>query len=767
MLDLFSLDKAQASNPKTPRPHQIRAVEMLRQSFGLGNRRTVIQGPTGFGKTLTAAKIIEGALAKRNRVIFTAPAVSLIDQTVEAFEAEGIRDIGVMQANHPRTDALARVQVASVQTLARRQIPEASLVIVDECFVAGTLIAMADGSQKPVEALRLKDRVLNATGAGEVQALSARYVKETYILEFEDGRSVECTGNHPFFTERGWVEARALVDGSRVVGIEGMPGLWGALRADLPEREGDGRGGLAGAGDLLTILLKEADQRSVQAGGSGEGFGNASADRTQAGDAWRQWVGPDRTPDRTSGRSGDGMDSGAFGERLAGDAPSGDSQSLQDRHCEPRNDDCNRGGWGKSLPGCETGAGSEEGRVSGWSRVVRVSRVEHASDVPVYNVQVSGHPSYFAAGRLVHNCHIRSATIEALMDSRPDVFFVGLSATPWAKGMGLRWQDLVIPCTIGSLIEGGFLSKFVAYAPDVPDLTGVKTVAGDYAEDALASVMGEAQLMANVVDTWLAKGENRPTLCFCVNRAHADQIHHAFERAGVASAYVDGNTDSIEREVIGRLFRAGEIRVICSVRTMTTGVDLPVSCIIDAAPTKSEMLHVQKVGRGLRVNPGTEDLIILDHAGNSLRLGLVTDIHHGVLDKAKPGEKQERKPTAEKLPKECANCATLHAGRICPACGHERKPVAGVDTAEGELVAISGKKKAATNEEKQAWYSALLTIASERRRSKGWVSNTYREKFGVWPRNLDEVRGPAGQDVRNFVKSKDIAFAKSKDRRAA
>ena len=54
--------------------------------------------------------------------------------------------------------------------------------------------------------------------------------------------------------------------------------------------------------------------------------------------------------------------------------------------------------------------------------------------------------------------------------------------------MGLRWQDLVIPCTIGSLIEGGYLSQFVAYAPYVPDLTGVKTVAGDYAEDALASV---------------------------------------------------------------------------------------------------------------------------------------------------------------------------------------------------------------------------------------------------------------------------------------
>ena len=61
------------------------------------------------------------------------PSSPLIDQTVSAFEAEGISGIGVMQASHPRTNPLARVQVASVQTLARRDIPPAALVIVDEC----------------------------------------------------------------------------------------------------------------------------------------------------------------------------------------------------------------------------------------------------------------------------------------------------------------------------------------------------------------------------------------------------------------------------------------------------------------------------------------------------------------------------------------------------------------------------------------------------------------------------------------------------------
>lgn len=493
MFDLFESHQPQ-HQPKTLRPHQSSAIDLIRQSLGKGNKRIVCQGPTGFGKTLTAAKIIEGALSKGNNVIFTAPAVSLIDQTVSAFENEGIRDIGVMQANHPRTDSLARVQVASVQTLARRQIPEASLVIVDEC-------------------------------------------------------------------------------------------------------------------------------------------------------------------------------------------------------------------------------------------------------------------------------HLRAKVIEQMMDEREDVFFIGLSATPWAKGMGNRWQDLVIPCTIGELIEAGYLSQFTAYAPDVPDMSGVKVKAGDYAEGDAADVMQGKALMASVVETWLANGENRPTLLFGVNRAHAKSLADEFERAGVATAYVDAFTDTVERQLIERRFRSGEVKVACSVRTLTTGVDWPVSCIIDAAPTQSEMLHVQKIGRGLRVNPGTEDLLILDHAGNSLRNGLVTDIHHDSLDKTQPGERQKREKS-EKLPKECANCAALHTGLTCPFCGHERKPVSGVETVDGELIELTPQRSKVTKAEKQTFYGMCLWLAHERGYKRGWAANKYRDKFGVWPRGLDEALRPPDQAFLNWEKSRRIAWVKSQQKGA-
>ena len=72
-------------------------------------------------------------MAKGKRVLFTVPMKNLIDQTVDAFESEGIFDIGVIQGNHARTNPIAKIQVATVQTLARRKVCEFDLEIVDEC----------------------------------------------------------------------------------------------------------------------------------------------------------------------------------------------------------------------------------------------------------------------------------------------------------------------------------------------------------------------------------------------------------------------------------------------------------------------------------------------------------------------------------------------------------------------------------------------------------------------------------------------------------
>ena len=99
----------------------------------------------------------------------------------------------------------------------------------------------------------------------------------------------------------------------------------------------------------------------------------------------------------------------------------------------------------------------------------------------------------------------------------------------------------------------GLSSQFKVFAPSHPDLRGVKTVAGDYHEGQLSAIMSEAKLTADIVKTWLEKGEDRATLAFCVDLAHARKLQEQFQAAGVQCGYVDAYTTRTERKHIADL----------------------------------------------------------------------------------------------------------------------------------------------------------------------------------------------------------------------
>ena len=186
-----------------------------------------------------------------------------------------------------------------------------------------------------------------------------------------------------------------------------------------------------------------------------------------------------------------------------------------------------------------------------------------------------------------------------------------------------------------------------------------------------------------------------------------------------------------------------------------------------ARPTKSEMLFVQMIGRALRPAEGKDHALILDHADNHARLGFVTDINHGKLlsgsDKAPPTAREK----GETMPKECPKCGALRKGRECIACGFVAARQSEIEHEEGELVEVKARKEKFTPEDKQRWWSELLAVARERGRSRGWASNTYRDKIGVYPRGLIDKASTPSPEVLGFVRHKDIKFAHSKSRRAA
>jgi superfamily II DNA or RNA helicase len=218
---------------------------------------------------------------------------------------------------------------------------------------------------------------------------------------------------------------------------------------------------------------------------------------------------------------------------------------------------------------------------------------------------------------IVDECHLQFEKINKWIASPAwsAVPFVGLSATPWSRGLGKTYDDLLWPVSIQELIAEGYLSPLRVFAPPAPDLTGVRTVAGEFHEGDLSNACNTKEIVADVVTTWLEKGENRPTLCYGIDRKHAQHLQERFIEAGVRAEYIDCDTRLFDREEIFDRFRASETKLICNVATLDTGIDLDVRCIIDARPTKSRIRFVQTIGRGLRPSPGKDHLIVLDHAG--------------------------------------------------------------------------------------------------------------------------------------------------------
>lgn len=118
--------------PAVLRPYQAAAIDSLRAKASAKKTRLLLTIPTGGGKTLTAANLIRSALKLGRRVLFVVHLRELVDQTVRALERCGVTDIGVMRGDDGRVDPDAPVQIASIQTLARRKRPEADVVLLDE-----------------------------------------------------------------------------------------------------------------------------------------------------------------------------------------------------------------------------------------------------------------------------------------------------------------------------------------------------------------------------------------------------------------------------------------------------------------------------------------------------------------------------------------------------------------------------------------------------------------------------------------------------------
>ena len=116
-----------------PRDFQVKAHDALRQGFREGHKNQILMAPTGAGKTYLGLRVCNEAMQRGKRAVFLCDRTTLIDQTSAVADRYGLGDHGVIQANHWRRRPDELLQIASVQTIAKRAFwPKLDVLVVDE-----------------------------------------------------------------------------------------------------------------------------------------------------------------------------------------------------------------------------------------------------------------------------------------------------------------------------------------------------------------------------------------------------------------------------------------------------------------------------------------------------------------------------------------------------------------------------------------------------------------------------------------------------------
>jgi len=257
----------------------------------------------------------------------------------------------------------------------------------------------------------------------------------------------------------------------------------------------------------------------------------------------------------------------------------------------------------------------------------------------------------------------------------PGSFLLGVTATPVrqdGRGLGAMFTKLVLGPSTADLMAAGYLTPVKIYAPpQVADLTGIRTRAGDYANDQAAAAMTRPTVTGDAITHYQRIGAGQPAIAFCCNVNHATSVCDAFNAAGISAATLLGNT--IDRDALVERFAGGELQVLVTVDVVSEGFDCPGAAVaILLRPTQSEGLYLQQVGRVLRPAPGKAAAIVLDHVGNVHRHGFPDDVRPWTLDDARQRTSKGGPPAP--CVRTCEACfAAFKPAPQCPVCGTPSK----------------------------------------------------------------------------------------------
>ena len=703
--------------------------------------KQVIVLATGLGKTILFGHLPPLFKKVNKKTLILAHREELLDQAKDKLLLiDDSLNIQIEQGDRGVEDNNFDVLIASVQTLGRENSSrikkfnpdEFGLIIIDECFVAGTKI---DG--KNIEDIQIGDYVnsynekTKLIEKKKVIRLFKNKVKQELIeVLLTNGKKLYCTPNHPFFVNNSWVSCRNLKTNDVLTDIKSfvrvtknsndsnyveeiyktkkLCGVWEGISTKFLELKNDSylfqrvqknkesRKKKRSSFTLLKLwercivlwkdlrMGKEGKSllfRGVQENSASKNiFGNNVKNKQEICFKEDENKQPDEKPkkcckngiknerknffregwkrlyDKTTVKTLEGI---RFIRRLFGVSDKNKrsktfisvfAKLLFSRYWNTRNKISNRNRWKNTqTKKMEVFRQKKDGSFKG-VRVASIKVLERGSgrkfrrvckDGYVYNFEVEGNNNYFADGILVHNCHhATSSTYVNILKyfecykgdekyNKNNKLLLGVTATPTRSdkvGLNTIFDELVYSYDIRKGIENGYLSNIKAYSvKSTADLSKISSSGGDFTISELSEVIDTEERNKLIVSSYLELAKDTRAIAFTASIQHAQDLTECFNSVGVPSAYIIGDTNTEDRQEIFEKFKSGEIKVLCNVSVLTEGLDIPeIETVLMARPTKSSILYPQMLGRGLRLSPDKEHLILIDFVDNTGKNNIMT-----------------------------------------------------------------------------------------------------------------------------------------------
>ncbi|MCB7336484.1 DEAD/DEAH box helicase [Lachnoclostridium pacaense] len=209
--------------------------------------------------------------------------------------------------------------------------------------------------------------------------------------------------------------------------------------------------------------------------------------------------------------------------------------------------------------------------------------------------------------------HCISDSYRKILDHFDSAKVLGVTATPDRgdmQNLGQVFDSLAYEYTLPKAIKGGYLSPIKALTiPLKLDLSGVAMQSGDFKAGDIATALDP--YLYQIADEMGKYCKDRKTVVFLPLVRTSQKFRDILIEKGFRAAEVNG--ESKDRAEVLEAFDRGDHNVLCNSMLLTEGWDCPsVDCIVVLRPTKVRSLYSQMVGRGTRLHPGKEHLLLLD-----------------------------------------------------------------------------------------------------------------------------------------------------------